>query len=78
MRAGYLPPYAPDLNPIERVWRSFERRTLWNTHYPTFAAFRAAIRAFFADLTPRREQLTPLLTARFHVIGHKPEQIPAA
>lgn len=73
VRAVYLPPYAPNLNPIERLWRFFKQQTLWNTHYPTFAAFRAAIRGFFADLAPWREQLTSLLTARFHLIGHKPE-----
>ena len=78
MRVVYLPPHAPNLNLIERLWRFFEQKALWNTHYPTLAASRAAIRAFFADLAPWREQLTSLLTARFHLIGHKPEQIPTA
>lgn len=78
VRVVYLPPYAPNLNLIERLWWFFKKKTLWNTHYPTFAAFQAALRNFFANLNRWREELASLLTDRFHIIGHRPGQISAA
>lgn len=38
----YLPPYSPDLNPIERVWKLSRRRCL---HYRYFATLDEIIRA---------------------------------
>jgi transposase len=78
VRIVYLPPYAPNLNLIERLWWFFKKKALWNTHYPTLADFRAAIRAFFSNLGQGQSELASLLTARFHVIGPEPEQISAA
>lgn len=78
VRVVYLPPYAPNLNLIERLWGFFKKKTLWNTHYPSLADFRAAIRAFFASLGQWNAELTSLLTNRFHLIGHNPTQISAA
>jgi transposase len=78
VRLVYLPPYAPNLNLIERLWWFFKKKTLWNIHYPTLAAFQAAIRAFFAKIGQWTDELATLLTSRFHVIGNSPAQIPAA
>lgn len=77
IRLVYLPPYAPNLNLIERLWWFFKKKTLWNTHYPTLADFKAAIRTFFADLQPWKAELASLLTNRFHLIGAERIQIPA-
>jgi len=30
----YLPPYSPELNPIERVWKLTRRQCLHNEHFP--------------------------------------------
>lgn len=30
----FLPPYSPELNPIERVWKLIRRRCLHNHHFP--------------------------------------------
>lgn len=78
VRVVYLPPYAPNLNLIERLWWFFKKKTLWNTHYPSLADFRAAIRGFFANLSQWNAELASLLTNRFHLIGHNPTQISAA
>jgi transposase len=75
VRVVYLPPYAPNLNLIERLWWFFKKKTLWNAHYPSLADFRAAIRAFFANLGQWKTELASLLTNRFHLIGHKPTQV---
>jgi transposase len=78
VRLIYLPPYAPNLNLIERLWWFFKKKTLWNTHYPTLAAFRDAIHDFFANLGTWKDDLASLLTKNFHLIGDEPKQIPAA
>jgi transposase len=78
VRVVYLPPYAPNLNLIERLWWFFKKKALWNTHYPSLADFRSAIRGFFDNLAQWKTELASLLTNRFHLIGHKPTQISAA
>ena len=78
VRVVYLPPYAPNLNLIERLWWFFKKKTLWNTHYPSLADFRTAIRGFFENLGQWKAELASLLTSRFHLIGHKPTQVSPA
>jgi transposase len=71
----YLPPYAPNLNLIERLWWFFKKKTLWNTHYPTFAAFRGAIHHFFDNIAERQAELVSLITDKFYLIGEPNTQI---
>lgn len=78
VRLVYLPPYAPNLNLIERLWWFFKKKTLWNTYYPTLADFRTAIRDFFANLDRWTPELASLLTNKFHLIGHHPKQVSSA
>ncbi|MBM3207413.1 MAG: hypothetical protein FJZ57_02250, partial [Chlamydiae bacterium] len=46
----YLPPYSPNLKPIERLWKWMKERVLYNTYYECFEDFRRAILGFFAIL----------------------------
>jgi transposase len=78
LRVVYLPPYALNLNLIERLWWFFKKKALWNTHYPSLAEFRAAVRGFFDNLGQWKAELASLLTNRFHLIGLTPTQISAA
>jgi transposase len=78
VRLVYLPPYAPNLNLIERLWWFFKKKALWNTHHPTLADFRQAIRDFFSNLGQWKDELASLLTSRFHLIGHSPAQTSTA
>ena len=78
VRVAYLPPYAPNLDLIERLWWFFKKKALWNTHHQSLADFRAAVRGFFANLGQWNTELASLLTNRFHLIGHKPTQVPSA
>ena len=72
----FLPPYAPNLNLIERLWWFLKKTTLWNEYYPTFAGFKAAIDGFFRNLGNRRQQLTSLITDHFRFIGAPKSQPP--
>lgn len=51
----FLPPYSPNLNPIERVWKWMKERVMYNTYYEDFMDFRNAVLGFLqcvSDLDP--------------------------
>lgn len=47
----FLPPYSPNLNPIERLWKWMKERVIYNTYYQEFEDFKLAIFGFFALLS---------------------------
>jgi transposase len=47
----FLPPYSPNLNPIERLWKWMKERVIYNTYYPEFDDFRASVLGFFCALS---------------------------
>lgn len=47
----FLPPYSPNLNPIERLWKWMKERVIYNTYYECFEEFKGAIFGFFAVLS---------------------------
>ncbi len=47
----FLPPYSPNLNPIERLWKWMKERVIYNAYYEHFEDFREAIFGFFAVLS---------------------------
>jgi len=54
----FLPPYSPNLNPIERLWKWMKERVTYNTYYPEFDDFKEAIFGFLqtlSSLNPRSE-----------------------
>jgi len=50
IRLHFLPPYSPNLNPIERLWKWMKERVIYNTYYQDFEDFRSAVFGFFAIL----------------------------
>lgn len=59
----YLPPYSPNLNPIERLWKVFRETTLYNRFFETCWDFFGAVRHFFAD---KVHKIRPLLQQRIN------------
>jgi transposase len=51
VRLNFLPPYSPNLNPIERLWKWMKERVIYNTYYSEFEDFKSAIFGFFAALS---------------------------
>lgn len=47
----FLPPYSPNLNPIERLWKWMKERVIYNTYYPEFEDFKLAVFGFFAAVS---------------------------
>lgn len=65
----FLPPYSPNLNLIERLWKYFRKQILYNKYYEHFADFVAACRDFFDHIKGHRKALRTLLTEKFQLIG---------
>jgi transposase len=66
----YLPPYSPNLNLIERVWKFFKKKILANAYYESFLEFRRACLKFFRKNTWRsfQAELETLLVSNFQII----------
>jgi len=45
---SYLPPYSPDLNPIERIWKLTRRLCLHNRYFPTLTGVVEVVERQFA------------------------------
>jgi transposase len=43
LRLDFLPPYSPQLNPIERVWKLTRKVCLHNHYFPTLQELVSAI-----------------------------------
>jgi transposase len=56
----FLPPYSPDLNPIERVWKLTRRLRLHNQYFSTLDSVIQAIEAQFAAWSGPNEELRRL------------------
>jgi transposase len=62
----FLPGYSPNLNLIERLWKFFKKKILYNKYYEPFEEFLAACKGFFRCRTKYRDELRSLLAENFH------------
>ena len=71
----FLPPYSPNLNPIERLWKWMKERVIYNTYYEHFEDFKTAVIGFFAVLSTLAvesvlgQSLRSRVRDRFRAIG---------
>ena len=68
IRLLFLPSYSPNLNVIERLWKFFKKKILYNTYYEEFAVFRKYCLNFFKNIEKFRTELQSLMTDNFQVI----------
>jgi transposase len=64
----FLPPYSPNLNLIERLWRFIKQKCLTNIYHENVACFQKAIHNTLDQINNNAEyqqQLKSLLTLRF-------------
>lgn len=50
LQLHFLPPYSPNLNPIERLWKWMKESVVYNAYYELFEDFRDAVLGFFRTL----------------------------
>ena len=64
----FLPPYSPNLNLIERLWKFVKKECLYSEYYETFAEFQKAIMDCLAETQGKHKQkLASLLTLNFQM-----------
>jgi transposase len=62
----YLPPYSPNLNLIERLWKFVKKQCLYSKYYAEFKDFKNAITDCLNQSdTTHTQELDSLLTLRF-------------
>ena len=63
----FLPPYSPNLNLIEHLWKFLRQRIINTTFYRTKGQFKAAVLDFFNRLPEFGQELAARTNLKFHV-----------
>ncbi len=69
----FLPAYSPNLNLIERLWKFLRQHALQQWH-ASYEAMQAAVARVLDHLDDYREELTTLMTERFHLVPEVPAE----
>jgi len=64
----FLPPYAPNLNLIERLWKFTKKHLVNNTYHENFTQFVNSADSFFNNLDDHHQELATLFTQKFQII----------
>jgi len=73
IKIHYLPPYSPNLNPIERLWKIMREAKTYNRYYESSVEFFKEIRGFFTEEIPKiTELLKSRINDKFQVIQLNP------
>lgn len=68
----FLPPYSPNLNIIERLWKFTKKKILYAKYYNNPKEFHEAIQSFFIDINLNfQEELKSLLSLKFQFFDNK-------
>lgn len=68
IKLHFLPPYSPNLNPVERVWKIFHQQTTYNKYYEKFHGFKSAVYGFFKNIWRQKKLLQNRITDNFNLI----------
>lgn len=64
----YLPPYSPNLNSIERLWKVMNEKVRNNVFFESAKKFKMSIRQFFDDELPKLlPNLRSMINDKFHI-----------
>lgn len=64
----FLPPYSPNLNLIERLWKFVKKQCLYSKYYPEFISFKQAITGCLGQTQSQHKvALDSLLTLKFQM-----------
>lgn len=68
----FLPPYSPNLNLIERLWKFMRKKVIHHHFYRKFDDFKKAIFDFFENIKDFKAELETLISWNFHIPNVKP------
>lgn len=64
----FLPPYSPNLNLIERLWKLVKKECLYSIYHESFPLFRQKIQTFLDTMNATHQaELNSLLTLKFQL-----------
>ena len=69
IRFKFLPPYSPNLNLIERIWKFLKKKVINNCYYESYDIFKKTVMDFFENINDYQDELATLLTEKFQIIG---------
>ncbi len=61
----FLPSYSPNLNLIERLWKFFKKKVLYNKYHENIATFRKACIDFFRNIDTHHDDIEKLMSGGF-------------
>ncbi len=64
----FLPPYSPNLNLIERLWRFLKQKIIHSYHFEQFSEFKDHILSFLHNIKLYKKPLQQLLTLNFRTV----------
>jgi transposase len=64
----YLPPYSPNLNLIERLWKFMKKKLVKNRYYETLDEFRSVFLDFFSNLWIYYSELENIFDNKFQIL----------
>lgn len=68
IKIHYLPPYSPNLNPIERLWKIMHETVTYNQYYEKFSDFAEATLNFFKTISRSKKLLRSRITDNFQIL----------
>lgn len=68
IKLHYLPPYSPNLNPIERLWKVMHEHVTYNRYYEKFTDFTDATDQFFKIIGKKKRLLRSRITDNFQTL----------
>ncbi len=65
----FLPPYSPNLNLIERLWKFLKKKVINSCYYESYDIFKKTVMKFFENIKDYHDELATFLTEKFQIIG---------
>lgn len=67
IRMVFLPSYSPNLNLIERLWKFFKKKVLYNRYHENIDVFRGGCIDFFKNISQYNDEIASLLGGGFEI-----------
>lgn len=64
----FLPPYSPNLNLIERLWKFAKKELVANKFCEKFVNFKKLVTSFFDNIKKYKSELETLITLKFQIL----------
>ena len=67
IKLAFLPSYSPNLNLIERLWKFFKKKVLYNRYYENIKTFRKACIKFFRNIAQYSSEIESIMSGGFEL-----------